>query len=685
MSRRLSRLLASARPFERASKHDSSNGRCALTSLHEPGAADTKSVGEAPDDDWLVPSWSTEEPASEPEGSTEEPASEPEDSTEEPTSEPEGEEEEDASPTEPLDRFWLVASSFIALVCFALLRLVWRGDVGSTYQGDEGPRIFDAVQIAYGYPNTLFGGLRDTVSSTLFGVHPPGDTVFKTALLRVLKFFGFVPSPVGFLFGLSIVLGAGSHAIATSIARRSIGNGAGYLALFLFPASFIINDVRVSAMGEAIAMPLLMFAMLLAQRATQSGNRLSPFPIWPVGCLVCVVTFVRPEVVFALPGLCLAIWYLIGFRRAFIFGATAGAFEILKILATTVFSDGAGTSLTNVGARYFNDAHTPASLWRTDFVQFLTREPSRWVFVAGAVSVFVALTRGREVSEPAWRACVLLFGTAGGYLAVNFATQFLGLSPHASYRVNIVSSHLLVPIFAISFVLAWRVVQPAASAHFGATQSSQWALAIAVLIAGWGGYSFFDSQLERMESRVPLGVRASMDVVLERSGDESAVFIDRMRYWESGMLGYLAARDAPTCNYTRCEIATEAAQAHWATKRNDNPSFGTTSWAEYNTLRMHSFISEFRPQFIVIANEDLRADWERVGSGIWGEESPLWDSHIYPYLTEEVNYDQPQDQFLRLGLIENVDYFEDWVLLVVRSRNDVAIVYEAFYGRQPDA
>jgi hypothetical protein len=122
----------------------------------------------------------------------------------------------------------------------------------------------------------------------------------------------------------------------------------------------------------------------------------------------------------------------------------------------------------------------------------------------------------------------------------------------------------------------------------------------------------------------------------------------------------------------------------WLSQRTETPVAGTTTYGEFNTLRMHTFIDVNEPSHIVIAAEDIQNNWTRVASGLWGEEAPLWSSHIIPYLDGEIDYTEPREQYLRLGSINGIEYFESYVFLLPRSRNNVGIVYEAFYGREPE-
>ncbi len=580
-------------------------------------------------------------------------------------------------------RFRQISAVLIALSSIVLLRLVGNGDVGAGYQGDEGARIFDAYQAAFHYPNALYGGIWESTADTFFGVHPPGDNLVRSTFALALDLVGLHPNPVSVMFTLSIITVGIAHYLATEIALRAGGIPAGAITLFLLLGSFVFNDIKVSSMGEATAIPLLLGGILVVQTVVNDPERRLRYVA--VGALlVGLSTFVRPEPSLLLPGLCLALWLLIGFARAALFGAVAGSFEMAKLVHSTFFASEEDLSILNVGSAYYNGSKTIGTLWRSDFIQQLLTEPAVLLFPLGLASsvIFISLVRHRMTSE--WRTHLLVFAATISFLAVNIAAQLTGLAPHSSYRVVITSGPTMIIGFSLAFVGLARLALPILAARYGEDPARFVLVGALVLLCGWGAYDFMTAEVSAVTARVPEGVRLSADEVLARSDPSDAIYVDRMRYWENGLLGYFADRDAPVCNYARCSSADSAATTLWEAQRSDEPEPGTTTWGEFNALRMHAFISGFEPAHIVLASESTHNDWTRVASGLWGEEAPLWSSHVLPYLDAEIDYQRPAEQFLRLGSVHGVDYFEEYVYLIPRSSNDVGIVYEAFYGRAPD-
>jgi len=581
-------------------------------------------------------------------------------------------------------RFRQLSAVTIAASSLVLFRLIAHGRVGSSYQGDEGLRIYDAYQTAFEYPNSLFGSIGTFLRETLFGIHPPGDTLIRSLIARTLDLLGLDISPVSAMFGVSVLAVGVAHYLATDIALRTASKPAAALTLFLLFGSFVFNDIKVSSMGEAIAIPLFLAGIRTVQRVVSKADERRLKFVVGGGLFVLASTFVRPEISMLLPGVCLALWYLTGFRRAVLFGSIAGSFEIAK-LANAIFfaSEGEVTNFT-VGAAYFNTGQTVSTLWRSDFVRQLLSEPAVLIFPAGALASIVFVSSLSARHSLLWRSHLLVFAATVSYLVINIAAQLAGLAPHASYRVVIASGPTMIIGFSLAFVGVATIIRPMLEARFDRDTARLIGVGALVLLCGWGAYDFMTDEVSSLTDRVPEGVRLSAEEVLARSELTDAVFVDRMRYWESGMLGYFADREAPACNYARCPSADAGTDAHWQSQRDDTAVAGTITWAEFNTLRMHSFISEFQPSHIVVAAEEPHRDWSRIASGLWGDDAHLWSSHIMPYLENEIDYARPQQQFLQLGTVNDISYFDEHVLLLPRHSTDVAIVFEAFYGRTPE-
>ncbi|MEM9035804.1 MAG: hypothetical protein AAGD18_14510 [Actinomycetota bacterium] len=581
-------------------------------------------------------------------------------------------------------RFRQVCAAVVGVQSLVLVWMIRDGRLGVSYQGDEGVRVFDAYQNAFQHPNSLHGGVLEGARATVFGIHPPGDNLARSAVAWVLDLFGWSVGPVSTMFMLSIAAVGVAHLLAAEIARRAAGLAAGYLTLFLLLGSYVFSDIKVSSMGEAVAAPLLMTSLLLLVQGLQLGSP-SHRQLVVAGLVFSCSTFVRPEVSLLLPGVCLALWMFIGFRSATIFGLFAGSFEFAKLANSVVFASDDQLSLLNVGARYHNDRRTLTEVWRSDFGQQLIREPGPVIFAVGVVASLVFVLMVRERRSLAWKTHLLVAGAVTSYLAINLGSQLLGLSPHASYRIVTVIGPLLVVMFSIAFVGIGSWSRPHLEARLGRTSVTYALVALVVVLCAWGASTFTTQRVDELAARVPEGVRASADELIARSAPDDATFIDPMRYWDNAMLGYFADRDAAVCNYARCSVSDPLAESLWAEARVDEPVAGTRSVAEFNTLRSHAFIANERPSHLVVAGGELREDWEATAGRIWGDDGELWSSHVYPYLLGTVDAEDPSEVFLQLGTISGVQYFEDWVLLVPRSVNDVGVIYEVVYDRRPDS
>lgn len=580
------------------------------------------------------------------------------------------------------NRFRLIALAIVFSSTAYLMHLINAGVVGASYQGDEGARIFDAYQVAFNYSGSLYGDLWQTFATTFFGFHPPGDTFIRVLSVKLISTLGFSPQPVKAMFTLSLLLGAISHLCVGILAMRAAGLKAAILAMLLFLSSFVILDIRLSAMGEATSLPFLLLSFVFLQQALLSEQR--RFFFLAIGAVLFLLSsMIRPESSFLLPGLCLALWALVGFWNATAFGAIAASFEFTKILKSFLATSDGGLNLFNVGSAYFNGTHTFSSLIQTDFFQQFSADPAALIVFLGLMATITFLVVGRSRQTFAWQTSIILLSAAFSYLFVVIASQLTGLAPHASYRLAITSTHLLIPAYAIATIGVWNWTFLKLADHVSVETLRSTGLTFLVLVCGWSTFHFLTEQPERLSARTPTGLNKTAEFILNRTSASDAVYFDRMRYWENALIAYVANRPSPICIYSRCQVAMDETLEVWQTIQTKPAVAGTTSWGEFNTLRMHTFIRTFRPKFITIANEDVFASWMVQARRVFRDEAELWASHIYPYLLEEVNFVRPQENFLRLGKINGVEYYEEYVLLIPRTWNNLNIVFEAHYGRTP--
>jgi hypothetical protein len=442
-------------------------------------------------------------------------------------------------------------------------------------------------------------------------------------------------------------------------------------------------------MAEASFIPLLLTSLLLATEARRRSGRVSLALVGLSAVLYLACTFMRPEGLFMLPGLCLCLWYLIGFWRATFFGAIAGSFEMAKLLNSVLNAKSVGLTMFNVGELYHNPTYSLVGLLRSDFARQLLNDPGSLLLAIGSLASVAFLFSGRSRHHLfAWRSHLLLVCSALSCLLVVFASEMTGLAPHASYRLAIVPVHLLIPAWAIAVPhVAATYFAPQALALLdrrSRTQLAWFRTGALVLLCGWAAYQFLAVHVPALEKRQPAGLNQAMTFALGRMERDASFFPDRMRYWESALIGYAADRSAPSCYYARCNIMDQRTSAVWREKHPGPQNAEDYSYAEYNALRMHLFIAEERPQYILTAAKPLWESWLQVTKRIWPEAQMLQSSFIYPYMVEPFDFENPQETiFVQLGTINGVSYFEDYVMLIPRTITPSVVVFQAYYGRRP--
>jgi len=325
--------------------------------------------------------------------------------------------------------------------------LILADKVTATYQGDEGLRIYDAYQTALGYPGRLYTGIWNSFRINFAGFHPPGDSLVRSLIIKLAEVLQVKANPIHLMFGVSLFAGIFSHYFMALICYRAPGLIAGFVSLFVFLSSYLMTELRVSSTGEALAIPLMITGVYFLQSGLRAEGK-SWRGVTPGGIFFLLSALVRPETAFVLPGLCLALWYVYGFKKATLFGAIAGSFDIFKMSRSIFSPNDDKLSLLNVGEKYFNKAHSLESFLKTDYFKTFQSEPNTafvlTAILGGAYCLFKCSKRDIE-----HKTLVILYGCFWSYTGVVIVSQFLGLAPHASYRMAIVSTVFLLPIFAI--------------------------------------------------------------------------------------------------------------------------------------------------------------------------------------------------------------------------------------------
>lgn len=578
-------------------------------------------------------------------------------------------------------RFLLVVLTVVSTA--HLLRLVWSGMVAINYQGDQGARIFVPVFDA----NHGWGGLFRHVWQNFFGFHPIGDYITRFLSWKILTLIdASANSPIEFNLTLGVLAGVVTILALSMIALRVSGAVAAMLTFLALNASYSVCDARVSAMGESFFFPafsMSMWYLVLALRPNGEGERQRNVIV--AGFWGLFSSFYRPEVLFLLPGLCIASWWLMGFRHAFVYGAIASFYSAVKIVKPLVISS-SGLTLFNAHKYYFTPERTIFDLKSTQFLQQFLSDPALWVVVIGLLSTLIFL-RDTNRSSEAWRTVVLLSSAAAAYMIIISVAIVNELTTHNSYRLAVPAVHLLIPVYAISAVEIYPKLKLRLSGGLALGSGGVFARALDGVVLT-SAVVFLIAKASSVQS-VGLRQRGLDNAALlahetlERLQPDRSVFIDRMFYWENALIAYFAHLRAPTCNYASCASADLATGEMWKKLRKEPAIAGTTTWAEFAALRSQVFIKEFRPQFILMANEALYEPWVKRAKQIWKDDWQLWYSHLYPSLMEGINYKQPEPVFLRLGTINGLQYFEEYVQLIPRYRTKSVILFEAFYGRKP--
>jgi len=583
---------------------------------------------------------------------------------------------------------WLAGTLLLILLSFAstyaLFLALSHGDVDMNYQGDQGTRLYEAVHDAL----NGWQGFFDRQREYFFGFHPPGDYILKFIAWKLrLLVDPLAADPVGFNLAIGFVAGGVTLLALGLAARRVSGIPGGVLTIAALSASFVFNDVRTSTQGEVFYYPLFATSFYFLVRALDPHGKHQRRDLIVSAVLALLSSFFRSELIFLLPGVCLALWCLVGFGRAFVYGLVASAFAVAQ-MAYPYIVDKQTLTMFNAHSYYHTPERTLLDLFRTPFMLSLLSDPAGWFVLLGTVcTVVFAFARGGRRDHD-WRTVVTLGGAALTYVVIISTAIVNELTTHNSYRLAMAPVHLFIPVFAISAVQLFRrtFAETGIGRRDTASRLRPTAVAAGLFIGATGilAFTYLGPQMAALKTRGLPGRAEAIDFVLGRLKSDETVYIDRMHYWESLLPGYFAHRKPPLCTYARCNEPMTATQAAWGAVRKDPALAGTKTWGEFAALRSHVFIRDFRPAYIIMPNEPLYLQWLAEAKRIWPTEWVLWLSHLEPYLAEPINFKQPQKGlFLHLGTVEGREYFDEYVYLVPRIRTAGLIVFQAYYGRRP--
>jgi len=498
-------------------------------------------------------------------------------------------------------------------------------------EGDEGTRILAAVE----WSRLSWGHIAEAVISRWTAIHPPGDLALRTAYFKML--FGAAPDigPVPAAMSLSIAMVSIAGLLLVAAANK-IGGGVAALALsvFLF-FSWNFNDLSLSGMGESTMVPFFAAQIYLLAKGIQDRSKF--FLI--ISSLLCVVaTLFRPEPIFFVPGICLALWYLNGFIFATVYGAISISFQIGRSIFSYIYYPGQ-MNMFNL-SHYYPYSGVPAIEFfhATKFGRALLNDPFAYGLILLVILTVVGLLSQRRLVTTDGRASsqlhfnlVLVSGTLF-YLVVTVGSVILGRTANATNRLAFLPTFLMMLTAALGTAsLSETLVHRYAGAVNTARKVLERpffkssAVIVGVLLV------LLAFQLETRELRLKTTARAPSHALavknwlVENTSPNDGVVLDFLWNRENWLGAYLA-RSEKFCAYYECTVSVDMGE---------NCGWRYTACYYKNT---HAFISRDRPRWLVTTTGKFSQRWlDRVRSinRMEGVNNPELDiaawSMIYPY------------------------------------------------------
>lgn len=414
-----------------------------------------------------------------------------------------------------------------------------------------------------------------------------------------------------------------------------LGGGFAALALsILLAVSWNFHNPSLSGMGEGSVIPFFALQIWLLVRAVLEGSR--RLVLWSAAAALLASTF-RPEPVFFLPGICLALWYATGFVTAVLYGAIASSYLVIKTAYVTVLSPEALTIL-NLSKFYHSFRGVPLLEFdRSGFGSSLMHDPFRWAFaVLLAVALIgLMLPRGSDHDRDAGRrtltVAVILLGVAG-YLALTVTSVVTGRTANASVRIAYLPSYMLA--LAASVGIA-RLIMLALGERWTALELellglSRQARIVAVAFLALltvGGVALEARHIaSKGTTRGPQNAYAIRDWLLANAAPGDGILLDRMYNRENWLVAYLANRPK-VCAYVACDVPL-AAEPATTDPKEDCGAGGR--FCIYHRM-VHSFIKAERPRWFVSHTGKFSQDWLKIQEGVLGPRGLVLWSFVYPY------------------------------------------------------
>lgn len=522
-----------------------------------------------------------------------------------------------------------LALGIVLLVLIAKLFLVAHGYLELGQEGDEGARINVAARLALeGWGDVLAFPFEKWTS-----IHPPGDIALRAIVLKLASGIAPNATPVTIAMMLSAVLSAIGAALLIDAARR-LGGGFAALALsILLAVSWNFHNPSLSGMGEGSVIPFFALQIwLLVRGLLERSQRLV---LWSAVATLLASTF-RPEPVFFLPGLCLALWYAMGFVTAVLYGAIASSYLVVKTAYVALLSPDA-LSILNLSKFYHSFRGVPLMEFdRSGFGSSLLHDPFRWAFAALLVVALIGLMlpRGsdhdRDANRRTFTVAVILLGVAG-YLALTVTSVVTGRTANASVRIAYLPSYALAlaasvgisRLFTLAIGERWTELE---LNLLGLSQQTR-IVAVALLsLLTVGGVALEARHIAKKgTTRGPQNALAIRDWLLANAAPDDGIVLDRIYNRENWMIAYLANRPK-VCAYVSCDppLAPEPATDP---KEDCGPG---RRFCIYHRM-VHAFIRSKRPRWFVSHTGKFSQDWLKIQEGVFGPRGLVLWSFIYPY------------------------------------------------------
>lgn len=511
-------------------------------------------------------------------------------------------------------RFLQLALALTAGLFVYKLFVIFTGRLEIGVDGDEGVRIFRATLMSQSWRD-----IGTYLVTAWDAIHPPGDIALRAVALNLIRAVDADINPVYAAMFLSAVSGTiGATFLVLAAHRISGGIGALFTAAML-AISWKFHNPSLSGIGEGTIIGFFGAQVYLLVDAVHSNSRQKLIASAVLGLLA---SFVRPEPIFFLPGLCLALWYVIGFRLSFVYGLIAASYIVLKTIVPLLFKPDAVT-IFNFSERY---AFKGVSLYKFFGVPYgtsLLNDPFPLSFVVLLALAIYGLYRTRTTLQLRMRTdlaaganFVLLAGTLA-YLLVTIYSVTSGKTANASARLGYLPAYTLFISSGYGFaqLVAGRA-WPIASRYAAGT-----GVVIALLAGVWGAAVIST----KAPARAPVDAIPIKNWLLANVGPDDGILFDRTWNRENWLVAYVA-NYKKVCAYFYCAVESSATTDTFIAPANCGAHGLACLY-----VRIHKFVASDKPKWLVTHSGQLSARWLNSQKSLFGNDGvKLW-SFVHPY------------------------------------------------------